>query len=174
MSHKQFFEHKDEIGYHGFTPLHFEYDLLVKKYQDLFGRENVYIQPQESLQKDMEAASRDLANFAGNTRYKGLVPSALVVQSASYPEYTTPVLRRINHVQRSTLNPAPIVSFGTTPTGLYKLVGFVLKKPPFSTLLGRRKPVSNYVKSRFTGYYSDSNARLKALCAHPLDLSRYD
>lgn len=173
MPYDRFFEGADEIGYFGFTPQHFEYDLLVARYQALFGRENVYVQTQESLAHDMQAAARRLAGFAGNTGFAGLLPDALAVQAPSYPEYAVPVLRRINHVQRSVLVPTPVIALGTTPKGLYRAAGFLLRRPPFQALFGSRKPVSDHVRRRFAGYFDASNQRLAALVAHPLDLSAY-
>lgn len=173
MPYDLFFDGTSEPGYFGFTDQHFDYDLLVAQYQSLFGAENVYVLTQESLQADMDAAAIALAGFAGAEGFAGLSPVARQVTGASYPEYSVGVLRRINHVQTSTLNPTPIVSFGRTPQGLYKLAGFALKKPPLASLLKGRKPVSEHVKKRFAGRYDASNARLGQICAHPLDLSRY-
>lgn len=173
MRPADFFDGTDTPGYFGFTPKYFEYDRLVRCYQKLFGRQNVYILTQESLQADMALAARNLANFSGNMGFGGLSQNAQRVYAASYPEYSLPVLRRINHVQSSTLNPNPIITLGHAPKGLHRAAGFVLRRPPFSTLLGKRKPVSEYVRDRFSGYYDDSNARLAQLSEHPLDLSKY-
>lgn len=173
QAYDRFFDGTDELGYFAFTPQHFEYDLLVAHYQALFGVHNVYVLTQESLQTDMAGAAHRLAEFAGNDRFSGLSQAARRVYVPSYPEYAAPVLRRINHLQKSTLNPAPIVSLGTTPKGLYRLAGYALRRPPFTTLLGNKKPVSDYVTRRFSGYFTASNARLAALIAHPVDLSAY-
>ncbi len=173
MPYKKFFEGINEVGYFGFTPDHFEYDLLIYKYQQLFGRENVRILTQESLQQDMSGAALKLAIFSENTAFRGLSPSALRIYAASYPEYASPVLRRINHVQSSTLNTNPIFSLGHTPKGLYRAAGYVLRLPILKTLIGDKKPISDYVKLRFSGYFSASNERLAALCPHQVDLSDY-
>lgn len=174
LPYDRFFDGTDELGYFGFTPRHFEYDLLVARYQQLFGAQNVHVLTQESLQRDMDAAAQALAGFAGATGFVGLSAAARNVDAASYPEYAAPVLRRINHVQASTLNPAPLIRLGTTPQGLYKIAGYLFKHPPLSSLLQQRKPVSAYAKRRFAGYFGPSNARLAALVPHPLDLSGYD
>jgi hypothetical protein len=173
MPYDQFFEGKATLGYFAFTPEHFEYDVLVAHYQKLFGADNVYVLTQESLQADMDGAVTALAAFAGATRFDGLKPEARARTGVSYPEYAAPVLRRINHVQTSTLQPRPVMSLGETPYGLYKLAGYALKKPPFSTLLKGRKPVSAYAKAHFTGRYMLSNAKLAKISTYPLDLSEY-
>lgn len=174
MPYDMFFAGTDVPGYLGFDPLHFEYDRLVRRYQELFGAQNVYVMTQESLIADMDEACRGVAQFAGNTVFDGVTEAARKARGVSYPEYSVGVLRRINQVQRSTLNPAPIVCVGTTPGGLYRSLGYLLRRPPFSTMLGDRKPVSDYVKQHFAGHFAASNARLEATLAHPVDLSRYD
>ena len=174
MPHAMFFAGTDVPGYLGFDPLHFEYDRLVGLYQKLFGAQNVYVMTQESLAADMDAACHGLAGFAGNTVFDGVSDAVRKARGVSYPEYCVGILRRINQVQRSTLNPAPILSLGQTPAGLYRSLGYVLRRPPFSTIWGGRKPVSDYVKQHFAGRFAASNARLEAQLAHPTDLSRYD
>jgi hypothetical protein len=173
MPYDLFFEGTNEPGYFAFSPEHFEYDLLVANYQRLFGRENVYILTQESLIEDMDAASEGLARFIGNSAFSGLQPEARRVFVPSYPEYICPILRRINNVQKSTLNPSPIVSVGTTPLGLYRISGYVLRRDPFKSLFGHRKPVTDYVRKRFKGAFSESNRKLAKIATSELDLSGY-
>ena len=174
MPWQKFFDGTDEFGYFGFSARHFEYHRLVALYQDLFGASNVHVTTQESLKRDMDATAAAIAAFAGNTRFDGLLAAARQPSGVSYPEYAVPVLRRINHLQASTLNPAPVVSFGTTPKGLYRLAGYALKRPPLSMLLSGRSPVSDYVRTRFDGMFHDSNRQLAQIVGHPLDLSEYD
>lgn len=173
MPYDRFFDGTSEIGYFGFTPEHFEYDLLVEFYQNLFGRDRVFVLTQELLAKDMQLAAKTVAEFAENRHFAGLQPASMRVYAASYPEYAAPFLRRINHLQESTLVPTPIVKLGKTPGGIYRAAGYLLRQPPFSKLLGGRKPVSDYVRQRFGGYYDASNRRLADLSANPLDLRSY-
>ena len=174
MPPKQFFAGTSAPGYFGFAAEHFEYDRLVALYQRLFGARNVHVMTQESLQRDMEAASSVLGGFAGAERYTGLMDAARRVQSPSYPEHAVGVLRRINHVQSSTLNPRPIFRLGRTPFGLYKLVGYLLRKPAMARLMGAHAPVSDVVRARFAGHYRASNARLAAMLPTDTDLSAYE
>lgn len=173
MSWQKFFEAPASRGYFGFDLAHFEYDRLVARYQTLFGAENVYVLPQESIAADMEAAARGLAKFCENADFHGLSREAHQIRMASYPEHAAPFLRRANHLQRSVLLPNPIFAAGETPGGLYKAVGYVLKMPPLARRLKSHQPVSRYVQDRFTGRFADSNARLAALTGGKLDLSKY-
>lgn len=168
-----FFDGTHWPGFHRFDPVHFEYHRLVALYQRLFGAENVHVLTQESLGADQEGACARLAEFAGAGAYRGLSEAARSARGVSYPEYAVPVLRRINYIQHSVVNPRPVVSVGFTPAGLYRAAGYVLRRPPFKGLFGGRKPVTEYVASRFTGHYGASNAALAALVPG-LDLSRYE
>ncbi len=173
MTPQQFYEGTNRPGYFGFTPKHFEYADLIGHYQALFGRENVYVVTQESIVKDMQAAAQGIAKFAEASHFNKLSDDAKRPYAPSYPEYGVPVLRRINHVQRSTLNPNPIISVGETPEGLYRLAGYVLRRMPLSTLLKNHHPVSKVVKDRFDGYYAQSNAELAKIIHPSVDLSLY-
>ena len=178
MSHREFFEGRADWGFFAFSPLHFEYDRLVAHYQRLFGRESVMVLQQEALTRDMDGAMARLATFAGAERYEGLSEAARAPYAPSYPEYAAPVLRRINHVQSSTLDPRPIVSLGQTPFGLYRAAGFALRRPPLAPLLKGRRPVSEHVARVFSGRFTESNRRLAEIThdppAGPLDMTGYD
>jgi hypothetical protein len=173
MTPAQFFSGETELGYFAFRPQHFEYDRLIRLYQSLFGAENVHVLTQESLKADMDAAAVRLAKFCDNTVFAGLNPSARQVYAPGYPEFEVPVLRRVNHVQRSVLNPNPMISLGTTPKGLYRACGGILRRLPFAHLLDKHRPVSAYVAKQFASYFSASNARLAELVGKDVDLSDY-
>ena len=178
MTPAQFFAGRTDLGYVAFSADHFEYDRLVALYQSLFGRERVMVLQQEALARDMDGAMARLAAFAGAARYDGLSEAARAPYAPSYPEYAAPVLRRLNHVQSSTLNPRPIVSLGHTPFGLYRVAGFALRRPPLAGLLKGRRPVSDHVAAAFGGRFAQSNRRLAEIAAEPpagpLDLAGYD
>lgn len=173
LPYDRFFAGTDIPGFFGFRPEHFEYHRLIALYQSLFGAENVFIQTQESLQADMDAACATLASFAGTTAYEGLSEAARNTRGASYPEYAVPVLRRVNHLRRSPVNPYPALPLDPTPDTLFRAIGYVLRRSPFSTLFKGKRPVSGYVKQQFSGRFSASNSQLADMSAHPLDLSGY-
>ena len=173
QTYPEFFAGEDRLSYLGFSPDHFCYDRLVALYQDLFGAENVYVLPQESLKADIDAASQALADFAGAARFTGLAPEVRGVYAPSYPEYAMAALRRINHIQASTLNRRPILSVGNTPGGLFRAVGYLTRRWPLAPLLGGRKPITAYVAREFASTFTDSNARLRALLPGTAHLDRY-
>lgn len=173
MDYVQFFNGDTDMHYFTFSPEHFKYHRLIRLYQELFGKDRVFVLTQESLRRDQETALKRLADFSGNTLYSGLTEKARKPVGKSYPEYAVPILRRINHVQTSTLNPQPIISLGKTPKGIYRVAGFALKKPPFSSMLSDYKPVSAHVKQKFSEYFKESNRKLIDIVGSELDLAGY-
>ncbi|SPH23619.1 hypothetical protein DEA8626_02685 [Defluviimonas aquaemixtae] len=173
MSPQLFFAGDPELGFHGFRPEHFEYHRLIGLYQELFGEENVHVVTQESLAADMDGATRRLAGFAGNREFDGVLPTRRAVYAPSYPEYAVPILRRINKFQKSVLTPAPTIRIGTTPMGFYRIVGYILRRPPFSWLMKDLHPVSRYVEQTFEGRFDASNRKLAEIAGHYLDLTDY-
>ncbi|WP_171133143.1 MULTISPECIES: sulfotransferase [unclassified Ruegeria] len=174
MPYDRFFREENDLGFFSFSAVHFEYDRLIGLYQSLFGVEHVYVLTQESLRQDMDEAAERLAKFCDNKRFESIHPDARAAHTPSYPEYAVPVLRRINQVQSSVLNPNPFLHLGHTPNGLYRGAGYLLKRPLAKKLLGRKKPVTSFVKGHFSGRYSDSNHRLRSLVGEQTDLSNYD
>lgn len=174
LPYDRFFDGTDMPGFFGFRPEHFEYHRLIALYQSLFGAENVFIQTQESLLADMDAACAALAGFAGNTAFGGLTEAARNTRGTSYPEYAVPVLRRVNHVRTSPMNANPVMALSPSGDWLYRTAGYVLRRAPFSTLLKGKKPVTDYVKQHFAGCFATSNGRLAGTVAHPIDLSAYE
>ncbi len=168
-----FFAGDPELGFHGFRAEHFEYHRLVGLYQELFGAENVHVVTQESIAQDMDGATWGLARFAGNDMFDGVLPTHRSAYAPSYPEYAVPILRRINKLQRSVLTPAPLIRLGTTPYGLYHAVGFMMRKPPFSTLFRHFRPVSDHVAATFAGRFDASNRELDRITGGTLDLTAF-
>lgn len=173
LPHSRFFTEESELGYTWFSPLHFEYDRLLEKYQNLYGPENVYLMQQESLACDPERACADLARFCGAENFDGLVEGATRSRGTSYPEYSAWALRRINHFQSSVLNRNPVIRLGENPDGLYRLTGYVMRTSGMKKLFRERRPVSRWVKEHMSGRFTKSNSRLRELTPHRLNLEAY-
>ena len=133
---------------------------LVALYRHLFGAENVLVLSQEGLKADLDGSARRIACFAGNATFDRLSAADGAAYSPSYPEYAAPLLRQINKFQQSVLNPAPVLGIGRTPKGFYRLVGGIMRRPPFSWVLRRYRPISRHVEKIFTGRYEESNRAL--------------
>lgn len=173
LHHSNFFLDETDLGYVWFSPVHFEYDRLLSKYHALYGKEAVHLMQQESLARDPETACGDLARFANASNYQGLVKDAMKSRGESYPEYSVWALRRVNHFQRSVLNRQPVVELGVNPDGLYRATGYIFTRPLLKKRLSDRRPISQWVKARFSGRFQESNARLADISPQPLDLSAY-
>lgn len=174
MTAAQFFAGTAEPGYVRFDAAHFEYDRLIGLYRALFGKDQVFVLPQESLSRDRDEMLVHLARFCGNVDFVGLTKKARRPQGTSYPEHAAPFLRRLNHLRRSTLNPNPVINFEFGHRRLYRATGYATKTRPMVAALGRRRPVSDHVHRAFAGYFSASNRRLKGMIGPQLDLSEYE
>jgi hypothetical protein len=174
LHHSRFFTEEGELGYTWFSPIHFEYDRLFSKYQDLFGKKFVYVMQQELLAKNPEQACSDFARFSQAKKYDGLIKDSTKTRGASYPEYSAWALRRVNQLQGSVLNRQPIVKLGTNPDGLYRATGHVFSRPILKKMYADRRPVSLWVRKAFAGKFAESNRKLAETSCNDLDLSDYE
>jgi hypothetical protein len=167
-----FFAGTRRPGYFGFDPAHFEYHRLAELLSDLWdGR--LHVMPQEALERDADAAAAGLAAFAQARGFGGLAPEDRAPRAASAPEHAIPVLRRLNHVQRSTLNPSPIVALGTSPDALLSRgTRWIARRAAVARLAGAWRPATEAAR-RFDGRWADSNAALARLVPG-LDLTGYE
>lgn len=80
-----------------------EYDLLVGRYRDLFGAQNVLALPFETLKKDADAFAQRIARFAGA---REPAPSPKERKNVGMSAATLSIKRRVNRVLvRDTVNP---------------------------------------------------------------------
>lgn len=170
MSLKTFFDETPFVGYTKFTAQNYHYDRLVGLYQNLFGAENVLVMPQEMLRVSQQDTVRFLARFAGNTALEQAEWPDVKSRGDSDPQLAVPIQRRINYLRREALNPNPIFDLGVVSDFLYRGSGYVLRRAP----LPKRRPVTDYVRQRYTGQFAQSNQRLNEMLAYPVDLSAYE
>ena len=173
MTAEAFFADAPSLGFPAFAPEHFDYDLLVGCYQRLFGADAVHVGTQEHLSRDRDGFVAALKDFAGNHVETARPSPESGTFAPSYPEYAAPILRRINHLQSGPAGEAPIIELGRNPDGLYRRIGYLMRSGAAKALLGKRTPVSDVVKARFTGRYSASNRRLAEMLPPSVDLSKY-
>lgn len=176
MTPEGFFTRKPDPGYYAFDFSHFEFDRLVKLYQELFRAENVYVLTQESLKFNADRTCRGIAEFCGNKVFTGLSESDKKKVVNSYPEHASPVLRRINHFRRSTLNPHPVINLSDRNGRdfLYRTTGYFSQRSVVAKSLQKYRPVSAYIEEHCSNLYASSNSRLTKLVSQRLDLSEYD
>lgn len=173
MPLEQFFSEKPKVGFFRFDAAHFEYHRLVGLYQELFGQANVHLLQQERLRSDSEGAAADLAQFSGNLGFAGLSDRARAAHPPSYPEHGIGVLRRVNHFQKAPMNHNPVITLGHDTGGAYRIAGYLMRRPPFSTILGGQKPATEFVRREFAGRFDSSNSELMKTYADKLDLELY-
>lgn len=173
LSPEDFFTGKPALGYTPFDPDHFAYDRLHAVYCELFGAENVLVSTQEALAKDRADVTRQVGAFSGNQLTPEGAAPQIDAQGVSFPEYAAPLLRRISYLQGGPVKTSLETSAGSRPGFIYRWSGRILHRLPVPKSMRQRKPVAEYVKRQFDGYYNGSNQALAAQISYPIDLSRY-
>ncbi|MFW6028023.1 MAG: hypothetical protein ACOC9Q_00665 [bacterium] len=174
MSPAAFFAESPDIGYVSFASEHLEFHRLIGLYRWLFGPGQVLVITKEGLDDDCRATLDRIGRFSGNHTPICLSGAAAQRLGASYPEYSSVALRRINHFRAGPLNSAPLIDLGAFSGTLYRATGALARSRPMTRLCGRRRPVATYVGKRFRGRFAHSNRALKAMLGDRIDLTGYE
>jgi len=148
-----------------------EYDLLIGRYRDLFGAQNVLALPFETLKQDADAFAQRIARFAGA---REPAPSPKERKNVGMSAATLAIKRRANRVLvRDTANPSawfdhPKLNSGVERASdtLDRLVPGALKRTTDSRL---KRIVDEATGDR----YAKSNARLGAMLGMDLGALGY-
>ncbi len=133
----------------------YEYDALVREYQRRFGADSVATFTYEGLVADRTRFLQRLAAFLE------LAPFALDDSDGTrtvhpgIPNRGVGILRALNHVRRSELNPYPLVNIGAWWRG--PLAAMARRLPSRRHLIPRAK------RAELATRYAESNRRLQAL-----------
>lgn len=173
MDYAQFFEGSTDLHYYGFEPEHFEYHRLIKFYQNLFGASQVFVLPQESLITNQNTILRELAEFAGNSKFSELLPDSRRAIGVSHPELTWSILRCGNHFRASALNAKPLINLRKLPFTFFRYTNLALTKTRISKLIKDKRPVSKYVEKHFSDYFVESNQALRSIVSDEVSLKGY-
>lgn len=169
LSHQDFFECSSGFGYPGFELEHFRYHRLISLYQRLF--EKVHVMTYEQFSRSPVQAISNLTDALKHTPPAGVTPQIQRV-SASLPQAMAPIIRRINHIRKSTLNPAPAIALSREPGWMYRAATACAAHPKVATHLNARL-ISDYVKVHFATEFTKSNLQLDMITRGTLDLSSY-
>jgi hypothetical protein len=144
----------------GWSPLcrldFFHYDRFVRLYQDLFGEDNVLVQPLELLRDDEALYLRRLLNFAGSSGD----PQDLTQAGASNVGWGGQTLELFRFFSRfavrNPLGPKQPWSVRNAQRVCYKIDG-VIPKSRHKKIEARWK---SYITERCTGRFEESNSTL--------------
>ena len=144
----------------GFDPAYFEYDILVNRYQSLFGKDNVLVLPYERMRSDSAEFIRQLCDFLDVAVIES--PKAKKTINRSLADISLNMTRRMNHYRRSELNPYPVFNIPKRVRALLiKLISVASQMIP----IVQQNFMSEQQKRWITDYYKDSNTRLNELTA---------
>jgi hypothetical protein len=115
-------------------------------------------------QEEMEG---DLAGFIGKAvAFSGAVPRIALPgyagrEAVSYPEFASPVLRRINHFRADSPSAEPVFDLGPVAKLVYRGAGKLARLDPVRRQLGHYRPVTVLIRDRFGARFAESNRALK-------------
>jgi hypothetical protein len=165
-----FFDQKPEEDYFGFDPKTFEFHKLAELYAELFGKDNVLVLTQETLQRDPDEFLRRLCVFCGVENGAERVSMGdKDKQGVSPPASGLPVLRLANRFRGGPANPEM--------RGGLKPLGDLLEKAAYrQTLLfrGERERLEAAVRARFASGFAASNGRLQQFATCDLQALGYE
>ena len=145
----------------GFDLSFYEYDVLLRKYQGMFGQERVCVLPYELMCIDIQKFLHLLCAFFGipdipvpvtEKANRGLANRGLAL------------FRIINHFYSSEFNPYPLFSFNKQ---MLQYVRRVMEKI-FHSIPDTGMPLQDKQGSCISDYYQESNSRLQSLVSWKL------
>ena len=134
---------------------HYEYDALVSEYQREFGAANIAVFSYENVVSDRTAFLDRLATFLGVAPFELGADGGERAVHPGLPNRGLGVMRALNHLRRSELNPFPIVNIGSGWRGAIALVAGKLPR--------RRHLIPQAKRAELAERYRDSNDRLAKL-----------
>lgn len=160
----------------GFRPIcrldHLEYDMLVGRYRELFGDEQVLVLPFELLRKDAIAFEQSIYDFAGSPmRARGSHPPENVGLGAM----TLAVNQWLNQFARKPKLPGPDYwSWPWSYRTKLRVCRVLQKVIPARWHHARDQAIRRYIADRVGDYFKDSNHRLAAMTGLDLRSLGYD
>jgi hypothetical protein len=143
---------------------HYEYDTLVREYQQSFGAENVAVFSYEGVVADRSGFLDRLAAFLGVEPFELGHDIGERDVHPGLPNRGIALLRRLNHFRRTELNPFPIFSIGVWWRGPIVAVARHLPR--------RRHLIPAAKRAELAERYREPNERLAALIPDE-DLGRF-
>jgi hypothetical protein len=160
----------------GFVPLcrldHFEFDLLVKKYFDTFGKEKVLVLPIECLRTQPLSFEQRIHDFCG-TGHKAeqLIPPVNIGWRAG----TLAIRRRLNRfVRRPPLWQGDWKRLPLLWRGVWRLCNVLDRTLPRRWQQAAENRLKRIIAERTGDYYKESNRRLSQLIDADLGALGYD
>jgi len=152
----------------------YEYDRLIGRYHELFGRERVLVLPYELFRSDPADFVRRILDFAGAEPEPGAAESLWFakVVNRSWPPVGIAAKRRLNWLVRERMNPwAPIDGRGDTGRKLSRLARSAGSRAPGGLTARIEGRMRATIAERVGDRYRASNARTSELVG--LDLAEF-
>ena len=160
----------------GYRPIlqleHYEYDLMVNHYQELFGVEQVLVLPYELLKEDSHSFEKEIHVFSGSNAVSS---EKVNRENVGYGAKALQINRLLNHV----LKKPPLTSgeYSSLPI-LYRAKNRICRvlnsAIPNSIHAAEEKKLLNTIDDFVGEYYKASNQRLSKMVSFDLKKYQYD
>ncbi len=141
----------------GFDMSFYEYDLLLAKYQTLFGEDNVSVLPYEYLLKDKKLFLQKMCNYFGVSSKALITPNKSIVNK-SLPNVGLSCFRYMNYLRATEIYPLPLLNLNILYPAVLKILEIVMAKIDRPRVL-----LSNKKVQEIQEHYRKANARFKEL-----------
>ena len=136
----------------------YEYDLMITKYQKLFGKKKVLVLQYENMKKDLNQFIQKICNFF-NIPYMQLNDSKKKV-NPSLPNRGISIVRFLNHFKKTELNPYPLFIL---PNFFQRYLIRLLRQMPKKTEIFTDK-----IKKKIESHYLESNKKIEETLGYNL------
>jgi hypothetical protein len=140
----------------GFNLAFYEYDLLLKRYQTLFGRDRICILPYELMSSNLEEFLKRICEFLEVPEIS--VPSNRIL-NFGLPNRGLSLFRIMNYFRLSEFNQFPIISINKQ---VFQFIRNILWKL-LRGLPDSNGPLNDTLRAWIIDYYRESNTRLQKI-----------
>ncbi len=142
-----------------FNMNYLKYDILLRRYCDVFGAENVLVISQEELRKSEEKCIASLTHFLGVKLKERTNPRKS--ENVSLTNLSLRILRFMNHFTYSSISPHHLISSRFSNTTFFKFLA-VIFDPYFGRIFSKKRSFVDRFKlrSQLKQLYADSNEAL--------------
>ena len=151
----KFFNFKNNLNPYFYIEF-FNYEKIIKLYSEIFGIENVKVIQFEDLFLKNGSYKRELASFL-KVKNDDFGDSQKMKVNKSLSNFSTKLLRVINHFTYNTYRPSNLISKRISSHAFYRLLLLIDRSK------NKNKLISKY-KNEISSYFLDSNIGLEEKC----------
>jgi hypothetical protein len=147
-----------------FSLSYLKYDLLVEHYQNLFGKENVYVINSNDFKSDNELSVKKLCDFIGSEGLSKITKENNKVNS-SLTNLSTSILRVCNYFTYNTIRPSQFFHDAISTRNFWLVIKLFLDPYLLRFFSSSKSYLEKYdLKTEVESFYLESNIKLVKIC----------